>query len=218
MIKKGSFSLGRQPVNASRDSTICRTTPVTMPRGSTANNSSVSGATRAASRSPPPRPADLDSLLTTPSRDSLDQADFASINLSPLPPQTPKAKTRTWPTFSWGGEVFAGVISTASLIALVVILAMQDGRPLSTWTFTFSLNTVASILSTIFKTPLAYLVGSSVDQIKWIRFTKKDGTLTTFASIDEAGRGPLGCASLLRLLGFGWVHLPHFSTFTRAIQ
>lgn len=105
----------------------------------------------------------------------------------------------------------AGFISAASLIALIVVLAIQDGQPLSTWTFKFSLNTVASILSTLFKKPLAYIVGSCVDQTKWIWFAKKDGPLFTFASIHEAGRGPMGCISLLWLLGFGWVDFTRLS-------
>lgn len=164
---------------------------------------SVSEVSRVPTSSPPPLPSDLDSLLTISSRTSIDQPQTPSTESVPLPTQALKPQKRELPTVRWGGEIIAGVISVASLIALITILAKQDGQPLSAWTFTFSLNTVASILSTLFKTPLAYLVGSSIDQSKWIWFQGRDGPLSTFASIDEAGRGPLGCISLLWLLGLG---------------
>lgn len=169
----------------------------------TPDSHSVSELSRAPTSSPPPLPSDLDSLLTISTRTSVDQPQTPSIESVPLPAQALKPQKRTLPTVRWGGEIVAGAVSVASLIALITILAKQDGQPLSSWTFTFSLNTVASILSALFKTPLAYLVGSSIDQSKWIWFTGRDGPLSTFASIDEAGRGPLGCISLLWLLGLG---------------
>lgn len=174
-----------------------------MHQAPTPDSQSVSRLSRAPTRSPPPLPSDLDSLLTTSSRTSVDRPQTPSIESAPLPTQSLKQQKRALPAVRWGGEIVAGVISVASLIALITNLAKQDGQPLSVWTFEFSLNTVASILSALFKTPLAYLVGSSIDQSKWIWFTGKDGPVSTFTTIDEAGRGPLGCISLLWLLGLG---------------
>lgn len=169
----------------------------------TPSSHSNSGLSRASTRSARPLPSDLDSLLTTSPRASVDQPQIPSIEPVPSPRQELKPQKRPLPEVRWGGEIVAGVVSVASLVALITILAKQDGQPLSAWTFEFSLNTVASILSALFKTPLAYLVGSSIDQSKWIWFTGRDGPLSTFATIDEAGRGPLGCMSLLWLLGLG---------------
>lgn len=169
----------------------------------TPGSHSVSGLSRAPTRSPRPLPSDFDSLLTISSRTSVDQPQTPSIEPAHLPTQALKPQKRALPAVRWGGEIVAGAISVASLVALITILANQDGQPLSAWTFGFSLNTVASILSALFKTPLAYLVGSAIDQSKWIWFTGNDGPLSTFTTIDEAGRGPLGCISLLWLLGLG---------------
>ncbi|KAI8668012.1 hypothetical protein NCS55_00825100 [Fusarium keratoplasticum] len=58
----------------------------------------------------------------------------------------------------WNLELLALISSAVSLSALIILLARQDGQPLSTWTLPLSLNKVVSLLLVIIKTPLAHWV------------------------------------------------------------
>ncbi|KAJ3464275.1 hypothetical protein MRS44_009061 [Fusarium solani] len=78
----------------------------------------------------------------------------------------------------WNLELIALISSTVSLSALIILLARQDGQPLSTWTLPLSLNTVVSLLSVIIKTPLAFIVGTCLGQGKWAWFSKRQGPLS----------------------------------------
>lgn len=106
----------------------------------------------------------------------------------------------------WGPETFALVSSAVSLVALIILLARQDDQPLSTWTLPLSLNTVVSFLSATIKTPLAFVVGSCLGQGKWALFSKRQGPLSAFVAIEEAGRGPLGSLALMWKLKFRQVY------------
>lgn len=106
----------------------------------------------------------------------------------------------------WNLELFALISSTVSLSALIILLAYQDNEPLSTWTVPLSLNTVVSILSVIIKTPLAFTVGTCLGQGKWAWFSKRQGPLSAFVAIEEAGRGPLGSLILMWKLGFRYAY------------
>lgn len=107
----------------------------------------------------------------------------------------------------WNLELFALVSSAVSLGALTILLARQDGQPLSTWTLPLSLNTVVSLLSVIIKTPLAFVVGTCLGQGKWAWFSKRQGPLSAFLAIEEAGRGPLGSFTLMWRLRFRYEYV-----------
>ncbi|CAM1506822.1 Fc.00g064630.m01.CDS01 [Cosmosporella sp. VM-42] len=97
----------------------------------------------------------------------------------------------------WGLEVVATITSTTALIGLLILLACSDGKPLATWTAPLSLNTMVSILTLAIRTPLAFVVGACLAQGKWTWFSRRQGPLSTFIAIEEAGRGPLGSLTLL---------------------
>ncbi|KAI8666307.1 hypothetical protein NCS57_00855200 [Fusarium keratoplasticum] len=97
----------------------------------------------------------------------------------------------------WNLELLALISSAVSLSALIILLARQDGQPLSTWTLPLSLNKVVSLLLVIIKTPLAFVVGTCLGQGKWAWFFKRQGPRSAFVAIEEAGRGPLGSLTLM---------------------
>ena len=109
----------------------------------------------------------------------------------------------------WNLELLALISSAVSLSALIILLARQDGQPLSTWTLPLSLNKVVSLLLVIIKTPLAFVVGTCLGQGKWAWFFKRQGPRSAFVAIEEAGRGPLGSLTLMWMwkLKFRHVHI-----------
>ncbi len=51
----------------------------------------------------------------------------------------------------WLWELLGTALSLGATVAIIVILALWDGRPLSSWPYKVTLNTMLSVLSTIAK-------------------------------------------------------------------
>lgn len=119
--------------------------------------------------------------------------DANDILLKPIKAPTDQRTGTATRTHNWAPEIAALLCSAAALIVIIILLMQEDQKPLDDWKAPFSLNTVASILSVVFRTPLAFAVGSCLGQGKWSLFSKRSGPVAVFAAIDEA-LGELGIA------------------------
>ncbi|KAI0503178.1 hypothetical protein F5B22DRAFT_561632 [Xylaria bambusicola] len=99
--------------------------------------------------------------------------------------------------FRWKWEILGMLLSLASLTALIILLAVQDGRRMDSWTTLFTLNTFVSVLAQTSRTSLAFGVGSSLGQAKWNLFNRRPGNLVQFEAFDEASKGLWGSLSLM---------------------
>ncbi|KAF4998529.1 hypothetical protein FDECE_11770 [Fusarium decemcellulare] len=97
---------------------------------------------------------------------------------------------------AWGSELLAVLGSSASLVAMVVLLSRFDGKAPFTWN-SVTLNAVVSILSLAIKTSLVYVIAECIAQWKWILFAREPRLLVDFDRIDSATRGPLGSMKVL---------------------
>lgn len=98
----------------------------------------------------------------------------------------------------WGGwkfEVLALVGSACSFIALVVVLAVYNGRPIFD-SKNVTLNAIISVLSVAMKSSLTFAVAELIGQWKWLLFSQNARPLMDFDRIDMASRGPLGVFEL----------------------
>jgi hypothetical protein len=95
--------------------------------------------------------------------------------------------------FIW--EILAMVLSSALLVAIVVILTHYDDRPQPTWTL--SLNSLISWLSTVSKGCVLFSITEGIGQLKWVWFTRKSRPLVDLSIFDGASRGLYGCAGLV---------------------
>ncbi|KAI1085290.1 hypothetical protein F5B20DRAFT_575757 [Whalleya microplaca] len=109
--------------------------------------------------------------------------------------------------FLWWWEIALTVLSIASMVTAIVLLAVSDGKPLGDWTSPISLNTIISVLGAISKASFAFAVGSCIAQQKWNWFYRKSDQLITFDRFEEASRGPWGSMRLLR-----HIHVRHWTT------
>ncbi|KAG6355212.1 hypothetical protein INS49_004293 [Diaporthe citri] len=110
--------------------------------------------------------------------------------------------------WQWKFETSLLLLGVCSLVAIIVLLAVEDGTTLVSWKFYFSLNTVVSVLGTISRASLASSVGSCIAQEKWNWFRKRQDPLYLFDRFDSASRGPLGSFKLLYWLKFrNWASL-----------
>ena len=103
---------------------------------------------------------------------------------------------------TWTVEIIALVVSVGAFGAICVILPMYDGRPLDTWSFVLSLNTIVSILGATSRVGMGFALSAALGQEKWNWYRKRDDKLVVFDRFDEATRGPWGSLKLLWHLKF----------------
>ena len=97
---------------------------------------------------------------------------------------------------AWKLELWALIGSIFSFIAMIVLLAVFDGRPIFDWK-RVTLNAIVSVLSVSMKASLTFAVAELIGQWKWILFSRGSRRLMDFERIDLASRGPLGSSRIL---------------------
>jgi len=103
---------------------------------------------------------------------------------------------------SWIFEIFALIASIASIAAIVIILIGQNNKPITAWTFIFTLNTWVAALGTVARTTLAFAMSACVGQQKWSWLRRRSDSVKAFERFDEASRGPWGGSRLFVWLRF----------------
>jgi len=111
----------------------------------------------------------------------------------------------------YGWEILGVVVSGASIVAIALLVNHFDGKPRPPWetkvygtgrTFTLTLNSLLSIISTLGSTCAMIPVTKGLGQLKYLWFLDKDRTLSDLDTFDSASRGKLGSAQLLWKLRF----------------
>ncbi|KAI8717954.1 hypothetical protein NCS52_00872800 [Fusarium sp. LHS14.1] len=108
---------------------------------------------------------------------------------------------------SWWLELSALVLSLASLGALVALLYISDGQPVSTWAG-LSPSAIVSILAGTSKASLAFVISTCLSQGKWNWAGRFVGPLIDFDRFDAASRGAWGSIRLLRSM----IRHPHWAS------
>ncbi|OTB12650.1 hypothetical protein K445DRAFT_320793 [Daldinia sp. EC12] len=106
---------------------------------------------------------------------------------------------------NWNLEIGALVVSFAALAALIALLIYVNGRPLSDWKGSVSVNVVISGLGAVSRTSLGFAISSCLGQAKWNWFKRRPDNLVAFDRFDEASRGPWGSLWLII-----WLRIRHW--------
>ncbi|KAJ5907650.1 hypothetical protein N7495_000332 [Penicillium taxi] len=112
-----------------------------------------------------------------------------------------------WGT-SWTLEIGACFISIITVVSISVVLLRYDGKSIPEWPHGITLNTLVSVLSTIMKAQVTFIVMESLAQLKWSWF-HGGNKLSDLARLDAASRGALGAMNVLirfvprHLISFG---------------
>ncbi|KAF2100257.1 hypothetical protein NA57DRAFT_73867 [Rhizodiscina lignyota] len=108
-----------------------------------------------------------------------------------------RAPHTVWATLrAWGLEICTWALGTGALLAIIILLAHFNDRPLEQWKSKVEFNTVVSVLSQVATPALLVSVQSCLGQLKWIRYRKRTA-LTALEVFDKASRGPQGSFELL---------------------
>lgn len=129
-------------------------------------------------------------------------AASSTVNVAAQPSnQSPR---KVW--LSYWGKVrkwwleFAGALSSLIfLTAIVIFLAKIDGSKLDDWKAPWQIKppTVLSLLVTVCRVNLAFLVAEGIGQLKWVFFEQREHRLAEFDTFDEATRGPWGAVCFI---------------------
>ena len=113
------------------------------------------------------------------------------------------ARTTRWPDSGplgslriWWREMIACVIMFVMLFAILATLFPYQGRPLPKWPYNLSVNTLVSLLVTVMKTAILFILAEGISQLKWDWF-RQTRPLAHLPRYDEASRGAWGCVWLL---------------------
>lgn len=89
---------------------------------------------------------------------------------------------------SWALEVLAWMLAAITLIILITVLTVFNGKPLSHWHSGVSVNTLVNVLTTIASIALIFPVASGIAQIRWLWLAKQASPV---ADIESFGAGPI---------------------------
>jgi hypothetical protein len=102
----------------------------------------------------------------------------------------------------WLYEVSSLFVAAASFVALVLVLRKYQNKPSPQWPADISLNTLVSVVSTVFRATLLMPVATGISQSGWIWFSQRSRPLEDICHYDSASRGPIGSIKLLFRLKF----------------
>ncbi|RWA10716.1 hypothetical protein EKO27_g4377 [Xylaria grammica] len=131
-----------------------------------------------------------DSLLQAPPGEGTPEGNESE-------PFTQPAERRRSAPRLWAMEIFASILSTASLAAVIVVLWVENGRPLEQWAWSIGPTAVVSFIATVSRASLLLAVTEAMGQLKWMHFYGRANPLFDLQLFDASVRGPLGAAKLI---------------------
>lgn len=111
----------------------------------------------------------------------------------------------------WKWEIVGVVGSALALMGIIVFASHFNNGPTPSWsmtvskynkTFTVTMNSILSLLSTIAKICVLIPVTKGLGQLKWIWFAKRERSLRDIETFESASRGLTGSALLMWKLKF----------------
>jgi hypothetical protein len=110
-------------------------------------------------------------------------------------PATDQEKIR-WSLRAWSWELAACVVAILTLVGIIVVLRIYDGKTQPNWPAGINLNAIIALLTTLMKAAMATYIAEALSQLKWTWF-KDTRKLSDLSALDSASRGAWGSAQLL---------------------
>ncbi|KAL2130118.1 hypothetical protein VTI74DRAFT_6880 [Chaetomium olivicolor] len=97
----------------------------------------------------------------------------------------------------WLPEILCCLFSIVCLAVIVAVLKTYEGRGLTDWPLTVSLNTLVAFLTAICQVALSVPLTEGFSQLKWNSFARGEKPLADFQTFEDAKRGPVGSTVFL---------------------
>ncbi|CZR65452.1 uncharacterized protein PAC_15352 [Phialocephala subalpina] len=128
-------------------------------------------------------------------------------------PATNGPEASSFGVLAWMAEISFCVLSLASLIVIIAVLRVYDGKALPTLPMSITLNTFLAFFTTLTKAAFMLSVAEATSQWKWNMLKHKERPLTDFLAVDSASRSVWGSFWIL-----GRFHLKHITTVGAVIS
>lgn len=148
-----------------------------------------------------PQAEPFDSLIKSAQGFTLELDYDKSTDTREEPRYFPKAplrrKVSTFHTEGWLWEILSLATACTSLGGFMFLLRQYDNQASPQWPSGLSLNTVVSVISTIFRISVLVPVAAGISQMGWVWLARKERRLDDISCFDAASRGPWGCLRLV---------------------
>lgn len=133
------------------------------------------------------------------------ESDAADSNSEPKAKHSSSIRTQFW----WKLELFAAALSVAGMLTLLALFFYFDGKEQQKWHILthFTLNAVVALVTTVTKTALGAVVGSTLCQNMWNFYASKVSDhersgrpIELLPVFEDASRGLLGSLRLIWVL------------------
>ena len=101
----------------------------------------------------------------------------------------------------WRLEYASATLSVVSFMGLVILLAVQNNKPIFDC-HGVTINALVALLSTISRASLMFVLAEAISQTKWIFFNQSKRALYDFEMIDVASRDAVGRLVMLWRMPF----------------
>ena len=97
----------------------------------------------------------------------------------------------------WWLEIASCLLVFAALMGIVGITYPYQGKPLPSWPYSISINTLVAAFVTVAKSAMLLVIAEGISHLKWTWFSQRERNLIDLARYDTASRGPWGAIRLL---------------------
>lgn len=104
---------------------------------------------------------------------------------------TPTHQVKKGKRDTWNLELFSLSVGTVLICALAYILYKLNGYPMSIWNISITPSACISIIIAISEACTGVAVGSSLGQLKWIKYRQASRSLSEMQAFDDASRKSL---------------------------
>jgi hypothetical protein len=130
-----------------------------------------------------------------PSSERCHKLAAQDFRTGPLPVSSPKPRYLVTAS-GWWKELVAMTLSVVCIASIAKVLLSIKDRPLSSWDFRYSPNSVISQLMTLSRSALMLSTASCIGQSTWHHLQARPRNLYELQALDEASRGPWGALRL----------------------
>ncbi|KAF3398793.1 hypothetical protein DPV78_007025 [Talaromyces pinophilus] len=102
-----------------------------------------------------------------------------------------------WANNWWILEILAWLLSALAWVAVILTLHFYDGKPLESWKYEITLNTIVSLAATVAQAALAFPLSSCIGQLKWVWIAGKKRPLLDVKDFDEASKSAWGATQFV---------------------
>ncbi|KAH8421576.1 metallopeptidase [Colletotrichum scovillei] len=96
----------------------------------------------------------------------------------------------------WRLEILSSLLALGCVLAIIIILALHQSKPLPKWLGVMSVNTLIATFNAVYKASLIMPVAEGLGQLKWDWFQHPQ-KLADVVAFDDATRGPWGSLLLI---------------------